>query len=154
MSVKLTIGKVMTDKLVFLGGTCGNNLWRTGFIAALVARGVSPDVFFDPVVKVWNEEARIVEEDAKKNASYLVFYIADPKDQNLPISIFSLVEATMALYDQPDRTIVVFDAEGMSGHALKVMNASLKALKKRFPDAPLFSSIEEAKKWLATVLKG
>lgn len=44
------------SKLVFLGGTCGNNNWRDGFIARMVARGCPAEWFFDPVVSEWNAE--------------------------------------------------------------------------------------------------
>jgi len=35
---------------VFLGGTCGDNDWRTGFINDLVKSGVDKNKLFNPVV--------------------------------------------------------------------------------------------------------
>jgi len=86
------------EKLVFLGGTSGNNDWRDNFILTLVSKGVSKEVLFNPVVKDWNEEAQTREEKAKKEATHLIFYIADPKQEGDPLSTYSMVEATMALY--------------------------------------------------------
>ncbi len=108
----------MKNKLVFLGGTVAKNEWRNGFIEALVKRGVPRESLFNPDVKDWNKEAQQREEIAKKEAGYLVFYIADPKQEGNPLSAYSMVEATMALYDQSNRTVVVFDTEGMKeeGH--------------------------------------
>lgn len=140
------------SKLVFLGGTAGGNPWRDGVIAALVARGVDPAALFNPVVNDWNEEAQRREEQAKAEASHLVFYIADPKQDGNPLSAYSMVEATMALYDKPERTVVVFDVEGMSGHPLKAMNQALKVLKARFPQANIFGTRHEAIDWLAAQL--
>lgn len=140
------------SKLVFLGGTAANNNWRDGFIKALVGRGVSADALFNPVVKDWNDEAQRREEAAKAEASHLVFCVADPKQEGNPLSAYSMVEATMALYDKHDRTVVVFDTEGMSGHPLKAMNQALKVLKARFPEANIFGTPQEAVDWLAVQL--
>lgn len=137
------------NKFVFLGGTAANNNWRDGLIEALVSRGVSPDVLFNPVVKDWNEEVQRREETAKTEASHLVFYIADPKQEGNPLSAYSMVEATMALYDKPERTVVVFDTDGMSGHPLKAMNQTLKVLKTRFPGANIFGTRQDVINWLA-----
>ena len=140
------------SKLVFLGGTAANNTWRDGLIEALVGRGISSDALFNPVVKDWNEEAQRREETAKAGASHLVFYVADPKQEGNPLSAYSMVEATMALYDKPDRTVVVFDTEGLSGHPLKAMNQTLKVLKARFPGANIFGTRHDAIDWLASQL--
>ena len=139
-------------KLVFLGGTAANNTWRDGLIEALVDRGVSADVLFNPVVKDWNEEAKLREEKAKTEATLLVFYVADPKQEGNPLSAYSMVEATMALYDKPERTVIVFDVDGMSGHPLKAMSQTMKVLKARFPGANIFGTRQDAIDWLASQL--
>ncbi len=136
-------------KLVFLGGTAANNDWREGFIEALVSRGVSAEALFNPVVVDWNEEAQRREETAKAEASHLVFYIADPKQEGNPLSAYSMVEATMALYDRPERTVVVFDTDGMSGHPLRAMNQTRRVLKERFPNTVILGSHEEVVEWLS-----
>ena len=138
-----------TTKLVFLGGTAANNDWRVNFIKELVNRNVPNECLFNPVVKDWNEEAQHKEEVAKANASHLVFYIADPKQDGNPLSEYSMVEATMALYDKPSRTVIVFDIDGMSGHPLKAINQTFKVLKARFPEANIFGSGKESIDWLA-----
>ncbi|SRR6266496_2161524 len=84
-------------KLVFLGGTSGNNNWRDHFISILVSKGITKEVLFNPVVKDWNEKAQAREEKVKKEATHLIFYIADPKQEGNPLSTYSMVEATMAL---------------------------------------------------------
>lgn len=116
---------------VFLGGTCGNNQWRLGFIAAAVAAGMPSETLFNPVVADWNEEAQQKEDSAKAAALVNLFYIADPLD-GTGLSAYSLVEATMALYDRPETTVVVLDSSGMTGHALKVMTKTAKDLRRRF----------------------
>lgn len=133
----------LPKKEVFLGGTCGGNNWREGFIAKLVACGVPASALFNPVVKDWNAEAQAREEKSKAEADILVFYIADPKTPGISISAYSLVEATMALYDKAARAYVIFDAAGMDGHAAKVMKQTQNVLKTRFPQGNIFS-VDEA----------
>ncbi len=144
--------KPAKSKLVFLGGTAANNTWRDDLIAHLVSKGISRDVLFDPVVKEWNEEAQAREEKAKAEATHTVYYLADPRQEGNPLSAYSMVEATMALYDQPGKTVVVFDTDGMSGHPKKAMDQTLKVLKKRLPEAHIFGTRAEALDWLCSQL--
>lgn len=142
-----------TQKLIFLGGTVGKNNWREPFIERLVASGVSRDSIFNPVVKDWNEAARESEEKAKKEASHFLFYIANPYLEGSTLSAYSMVEATMALYDSPDTTVVVFDPTDIEGHSLKAFLQTEKVLRKRFPTAKIFGNTDEALNWLAAHLK-
>lgn len=138
----------MSGKLVFLGGTCGNNNWRNGLIERLVARGVDPSFLFDPVVPDWNEVAQAKEDQAKESATYMLYFLGDPMQDDNRVSFYSLLEATMGLYDAPARTVVVFDSTGMPKHAEKSNAKACKDLKRRFPEAPIFASLQEAEDWL------
>lgn len=131
-------------RLLFLGGTAANNKWRDGLTDALISRGVSASAIFNPVVADWNEEARIREEDAKARASHLLFYIASPMQEGNPLSAYSMVEATMALYDKSDRTVVVFDSTGIDGHFLKALNQTKNVVKSRFPQARIYDNADAA----------
>lgn len=136
------------QKLVFLGGTCGNNQWRGPFSAKLTLRGVKPEYLFDPVVKDWNTEAQAREEQAKRDATHLMFYIANPMQDGSQISGYSMVEATMSLYDRRMSTVVVFDTTGMAPHVVKSMQQCERVLRARFPDAMIFGTPDEAADWL------
>lgn len=142
----------MGAKLVFLGGTCANNLWRKGLIDELVARGVPRECLFDPVVTNWDAVAQKAEEEAKAKASHFLFYLADPKQPGNPLSYYSAVEATMALYDHPETTVVVFDNDGVEGQFLKASKQAEKVLRKRHPNAVILGSRQEAIDWLAAKL--
>lgn len=143
----------MNSKQVFLGGTCGNNNWRLPLIDRLVKRGVVASSLFNPVVENWNEEAQRREDEAKQNADFMLFYLGDPQMDDNRVSFYSLLEATMALYDsKPGRTVVVFDTTGMPSHAEKANVKACKDLKARFPDAPIFGTLDEAEDWLAEQL--
>jgi hypothetical protein len=135
-------------KLIFLGGTAGKNNWRDSFIDEAVRRGVERTSLFNPVVADWNEEAQKKEEEAKAAATSFVFYLADPMDGENHVSAYSMVEATMALYDNPDKTVVVFDHDAVVGHAAKAMKQAEKVLRTRFPMERIFSSRETALDWL------
>jgi hypothetical protein len=135
-------------KIVFLGGTCGNNNWRDGLSARLMARGVPAESLFNPVVANWDEAAQQREDEAKKKADFNLFYLGDPQQADNRVSFYSLLEATMGLYDAPARTVVVFDTTGMPKPMEKSNVKACKDLKARFPEAPIFGTLAEAEDWL------
>jgi hypothetical protein len=136
------------SRLIFLGGTAGNNDWRTSFIADAVAGGIPAAILFNPVVADWNAAAQAAEEAAKASATSLLFYIGSPRQEGNPLSAYSMVEATMSLYDAPERTVLVFDLDGIEGHPLKALKQMAAVLKKRFPNADILPSRTEALAWL------
>lgn len=138
--------------LIFLGGTCGNNNWRDGLVARLTERGVPKSCLFNPVVEDWNEEAQLREDEAKANATYSLYYLGDPQQEDNHVSFYSLLEATMGLYDTSQQTVVVFDVAGMPKHAEKSNAKACKDLQKRFPTAPIFATLAEAEDWLVSYL--
>lgn len=136
--------------LVFLGGTAGNNHWREErVIPELLARGISEKALFNPIVSDWNEEAQAKEDEVKRTADYMLFVISNPLTPGNEVSAYSLVEAVMALYDDPNRTVVALDTTGMSPHVTRAMVKAFKDLRRRFPGAPIFDSLDEAINWLA-----
>lgn len=138
------------EDVVFLGGTVGKSNWREEiFIPGLLERGVSPDLLFNPVVEEWNEAAQQYEDEVKRRARYLLFVITHPEVPDNEISGYSLVEATMALYDDPDRVILAFDTRKMNKYTERTMRKTYIELKRRFPDAPVFYDMESAMEWLA-----
>lgn len=138
----------MTSISVFLGGTVANSNWRTDFISALVQAGVDSESIYNPVVPDWTPECQAAEDAAKATAKYNLFYICDPKQEGNPVSVYSLVEAVMGMYDRPCCTVVVFDNAGYSGHALKSLDKSEKDLRKRFPNGLIFGTREAALQFL------
>jgi hypothetical protein len=139
----------MAMPLVFLGGTSGRNRWRSGLIERLVARGVPRGALFDPVVADWNDAAREREERAKANAEVLLFYLGDPEEPGIPLSAFTLVEATLAVCREPERAIVVFDLDAVSGHARKVYEQSADLLRAQRSVALIVDHLGEAEDALA-----
>lgn len=137
-------------QLIFLGGTCGNNNWRDELIDHLVGQGVPATELFNPVVPEWNEDAQRREDEAKRNATCTLFYLGDPMQDDNHVSYYSLLEATMGLYDQPYKTAVVFDTRGMPDHAAKATRKACADLKARFDRAPIFDSLVEAEDWIAS----
>lgn len=133
---------------LFLGGTAGNNHWRGEFIERLVSAGIRREAILNPVVENWDAKARAVEENAKSEARLLLFYIGNPMQDHDSISAYSLVEATMALYDRPAAAVVVFDNSGLTGHALAAMNQCERVLRRRFPDASIFDDLRDAEAFI------
>lgn len=142
--------------LVFLGGTVGANHWREEMvIPALVARGIAPDRLFHPEVEHWTHEAQQREDEVKRTADYLLYVIAspDPEKETTNVSVYSLVELLMSLYDAPDRTIALFDLTGMAQHTAKALRKAFKDLQERFPAAPLFTEYPTCLAWLGKRLE-
>lgn len=137
-------------KLIFLGGTVGQNNWRESFIDGLHLVGYTDDEIFNPVVKDWDEEAQAAEDEAKEKADWFVYYLADPQQEGLNISGYSIWEAALALVDNPEKTVVVFDNEGLGEHAAKVQAKVEKDARKRFPDANIMSSPDDAINWFGS----
>lgn len=134
---------------VFLGGTCGNNDWRNGFISRLSERGVDSNLLFDPVVDDWNEEAQRREDAAKDSAEFMLFYLGDPRQDDNRNSFYSLCEAMLGLIDSHDRTIIVFDTSGMPNHAVKSSEKTLRDLNARFPNAAIFPNLPAVEDFIA-----
>lgn len=60
---------------VFLGGTCSGSKWRDILIPKLNLN------YFNPVVNDWNKEARLNEEDEKRNKCNIHLYLITPEIQ-------------------------------------------------------------------------
>jgi uncharacterized phage-like protein YoqJ len=141
--------------MIFLGGTIGANNWRTEIvIPALIERGVPAETLFNPVVEHWDRQAQEREDEVKHTADYLFYVLAspDPHGQTSNVSAYSLVEATMHLYDASERTIVVLDTTGMPRHTTKAMTKAINDLRKRFPNAPIFDDYASAIEYLVQKL--
>src|SRR5579885_2635587 len=68
------------NDLIFLGGTIGCNHWREErVIPGLLARGVDPACLFNPVVDVWDQQARAREDCVNAQARYQVYVLASPE---------------------------------------------------------------------------
>jgi hypothetical protein len=143
----------MLRDIVFLGGTVANNKWRARFTQALVACGVPTELIFNPVVENWDALAQAREEDAKRRAAVHVYYIASPMQEDNPLSAYSMVEATMALYDHGDTAVVIFDYYGMTGHPLKAMKQTEEVLRARHPAAKIFTGPRDAIQAIADINK-
>lgn len=146
--------------IIFLGGTCGKNHWREDIvIPGLLERGVSPDALFNPVVpdgQPWDDAAREREDEIKHTARWQLYVIAspDPGMAECPgVSGYSLVEATMGLYDAPERTLVLVDTMGMAKHTAKSIAKTATDWHRRFPNAPIFADYAALIEWLAPRLR-
>lgn len=146
-----------TRNVVFLGGTCGKNHWREDIvIPGLLERGVSPDALFNPVVENWDDAAREREDEMKRTARWQLYVIAspDPGMADCPVvSGYSLVEATMGLYDAPARTVILVDTTGMAEATEASIAKAVADWWWRFPDAPIFADYAALIEWLAPRLR-
>ncbi len=144
------------NDLIFLGGTIGCNHWREErVIPGLLARGVDPACLFNPVVDVWDEQARAREDCVKAQARYQVYVLASPEPasptptDHLPA--YNMVEATMALYE--GKAVIVLDDAHLAPRARTVLQKCFADWRARFPGAPLFTDYEAMMDWLAARLR-
>ncbi len=142
---------------LFLGGTCGSNHWREDIVMpGLLERGVSQYALFNPVVAHWDATAQAREDEVKQRATYLLYVIASP-DPSIPdlrsVSAYSLVEATMGLYDYPEKTVILVDTTGMEKRTAKGITKCATDWQQRFPNAPIFTDYTTLIDWLAPRLQ-
>lgn len=141
------------QELVFMDGTVGNNGWRQTLLRLAGERGMDTTIFFNPVVADWNAQAAAAEEVAHKNATIDFFYLGDPQQAGNPLSTLALVKAQRALRRNPEATIVVMDATGMTGHPAKSLNQIRKEFESRFRYAKIFETLEAGINALEGLLK-
>lgn len=134
-----TVGETIMKKLVFLGGTCGKNPWRRSFRQDLINRGIAADLIVCPVAGDWRQ----TEEPDIDESEYILHYLAKPYTGTAAIP-YHLAKAVMGLYDEPSRTIVVFNTTGMSAEIQKEVAEITHDLKVRFPLGNIFESTADA----------
>lgn len=86
--------------LVFMGGTCADSNWRSILIEKCKSSKID---LFNPVVKDWNEDAKLREEEVKRTADILLFVIT-PRSH----SKFSIAEVVENAINNPLKTVYCF----------------------------------------------
>lgn len=87
----------MSNKLIFLGGTCNNSTWREELIPNLV------NDYFNPVVPDWNDEAYRLELEMRDKADIVLYYIT-PK----MTGVYSIAEVVDDSNKRPAKTVFYF----------------------------------------------
>lgn len=130
---------VPKKKLVFLGGTCNESLWRDKLIDGLEMS------YFNPVVQDWNEDDKEKENQIKDSADYNLFVIT-PKHSGF----FSFVEFSLLAIKSPSRTIlcVLEDDDGVKFEesTKKSLDAIVEEISKQ--NVKVFNSLDEVRSFL------
>ena len=109
-------------KKVFLGGTVNESKWRDKLIPMLEID------YFNPVVKEWNEAARIAELESRKNSDFII-YVITPK----MAGVYSIAEAVDDSNKRPKQTFVCVlendDNDEFTTHQLKALKATCELIK-------------------------
>ena len=122
--------------LIFLGGTCNEDPWRTKFISVW-NKLIKEDRYsslkniklYNPVVNNWNDAAQKAEEETKNDAMMNLFVIT-PKMNG----VFSIAEAVeQSHFDKAITFFAVFDKYGMFSVSQK---KSLEAVGKLIESKP------------------
>lgn len=130
---------------VFLGGTCNNSSWRDELIPMLKKNSIA---FFNPVVKVWNEEAYQTELKMRKTSKVNLFYL----DVSLIKGVFSIFELCAESIENPQSLVVYVKYSPDPDH--EFLNNSIKKglgiLNNKFI---VMSSLEDTMEDLAFCIK-
>ena len=118
---------------VFLGGTCGQNAWRTGFIARLIARGVPSELLFNPVVPEWSDAAKAREDAVKQTAPIVLFHLGNPLEEQRPVhSPYSLAQIVQAVF-RGRTTRVLFDVSFLDRRTARGISAIGADIEREYP---------------------
>ncbi|MBP5502775.1 MAG: hypothetical protein J6Y24_08300 [Bacteroidales bacterium] len=111
------------SKKVFLGGTANHSQWRETLKPMLTID------FFDPVVPVWNEEARIREIQERETCDYCL-YVITPK----MTGFYAVAEVVDDSNKRPDKTVYCVlstdDDKEFEPHQIKSLLAVGKLVKR------------------------
>lgn len=112
----------MSNKKVFLGGTCNDSTWREKLIPLL-----SID-YFNPVVENWTPECQDEEIYERENCDY-VLYVITPK----MTGVYSIAEVVDDSNKRPEKTIFcVIEETGdqFTKHQTKSLQATASMIQK------------------------
>lgn len=108
---------------LFLGGTVGESQWRDKLIPLLEESNLG---FFNPVVKDWNESARLKEYSIKGSPLTVEVYVITKG----MLGVFSIAEAVDDSNKKPEKTIFCVLREGFEKHQLKSLDATEELITK------------------------
>lgn len=110
---------------VFLGGTCEGYDWRSEVIET--TSHVRNLELFNPIVEVWDEEARKRENDYKEECDICVFLVTPQM-----AGCYSIAEAVDMSNKHPDKTVFVYIPKLVVGKNMytftEKMEKSIKAV--------------------------
>ena len=104
-------------------------------------------MLFNPVVEHWSKEIQEKEDQLKADPSVMMLYFLTGNGEGSFLSFYSLHEAEMGLYDEPERTVIVFDYMHVVPRVERRLQKVYYDLRRRFPTAPIFDNIKDAEKW-------
>lgn len=103
---------------VFLGGTCSGSKWREKIIPKLKRTNID---YYNPVVPVWDKEAKQRERREKQEADYCI-YVLTP----LMYGFYSIAEVVDDSNKKPEKTILCIldedDGNFWTGNQLSSLN--------------------------------
>lgn len=124
----------MTPNKVFLGGVMKGPDWRKEIIPKLECP------FFNPVVKDWNEKAKVTE-DLEKNNCGISFYMVDTHFLSGHYTIAEIIEDSITR--RPGRTVVCFSESSKDQDKVRSLKA-VRGLVSKYIGNSLVESLEDA----------
>jgi hypothetical protein len=118
-------------------------------VAPLIERGVLFKTFFNSEEADLDKRAKALDDEAGEKASFAVFLLGGPEADASDVCLDSLFGVAMSLYENPERTVVVFDLAGVPTNAREVFENVFQHMKYRCPDLHVFNSIADGINFLA-----
>ena len=106
---------------IFLGGTCGNSIWRDELIPLLNCE------YFNPVVDVWTLEAQEIEKYQKEVECNVHLYVITSEMEG----VFSIAEAVDSVHNKDKLCIFVVNPDGFNDFQLKSLSAVSSLISQR-----------------------
>lgn len=114
-----SFSEFVSQKKVFLGGTCNESQWREKLIPLLKID------YFNPVVPDWTEEAYQEELRQRELCDYCL-YVITPK----MTGVYSIAEAVDDSNKCPSKTVFAFLLDEEDGENMEFSSEQLKSLDK------------------------
>lgn len=114
-----SFSEFVSQKKVFLGGTCNESQWREKLIPLLKID------YFNPVVPDWTEEAYQEELRQRELCDYCL-YVITPK----MTGVYSIAEAVDDSNKRPSKTVFAFLPDEEDGENMEFSSEQLKSLDK------------------------
>lgn len=126
----------------FLGGTCNESTWRDELISQLD----DAVEFFNPVVDDWTPACQAREDQARKDAKYVLFVITSQMT-----GVFSIAEAVDCSNKRPDSTLFCVLTDGFDEGQLRSLMATKRMIERN--GGKVFNNIQEIASFLNLAYK-
>lgn len=127
----------MSNKKIFLGGTCSGYDWRKEFIP-LIKEHIN---YYNPIVKNWSESDRLKEVKERESSDFILYVITSGIN-----GVYSIAEVIDDSNKRPEKTIFCILENGINFQMLRSLKATAKMVESNH--AKIFFSLKDAAEYI------